>query len=147
MAGPNFPLIDRRRLLASAAAMTAASAVPGADHPIVAPSDPIQALPLTLDVRTTNVCVAAARRFIEIGRRNQIRQEAGLPLLPVATEWRRVKQLEEKQTRDEAFEQFAAAHEKGIWDRVFEATAGEGKKPRLVAAHVIRKRGLPKAGA
>jgi len=95
MAGLNFPLIDRRRLLASAAAMTAACGVPGADHPIAAPSDPIQALPLIPDVRTTNVCVAAARRFIEIGRRNQIRQEAGLPLLPVATEWRRVKQLEE----------------------------------------------------
>ena len=56
--------------------------------------------------------VAKARRFIEIVQRNQIRREAGLPLLAVAAEWRRMKELEDRQ----AFEQFAAVHAQAVLD-------------------------------
>jgi len=130
MANTDFPFtLDRRRLLASAVAVTAASAVPGGECSAAALGDTVQTPPLTPDVQAPNVCAATARRLLEIGRRNQIRQEAGLPLLPVAREWRRVKQLEDRQAREEAFEQFAAAHEKEIWDQVLKQRREKEQNP------------------
>jgi hypothetical protein len=125
MAEP-LPSIDRRSLLASAAALTAAGAVPGADRPTTASRE---ALPPAPNVQTTNVSAATARRFIEIGRRNEIRREAGLPPLKVAAEWRRIKEVEDRQAREEAFERFAAIHEKEIWDQVLKQRREKEQNP------------------
>jgi len=125
MAGPDFSLIDRRRLLASAAAMTAAGAMPRADRHTAASH---KALPPAPAVQTTKVR-AAKGRLADIVRRNIIRREAGLPLLLVAAEWRRIKRWEDRQARDEAFERFAAAHEKEIWGQVLKQRREKEQNP------------------
>ena len=61
-----------------------------------------------------NVCAATARRLLEIARRNEIRQEAKLPLLPIAKELRRMKKQEEL----EEFERFEATYGKVVWEEV-----------------------------
>jgi hypothetical protein len=57
---------------------------------------------------------ATSRRLEEIALRNTFRKEAGLPLLSVVKELRRMKAVEE----EERFNQFAALHLKAVWDEV-----------------------------
>jgi hypothetical protein len=88
MARPDFPLnIDRRRLLTSAAAtVTATGILPGVKLADAAAADVLQSSPLTRKAEPRNFCAATARRLFEIARRNEIRREAKLPLLPIAKE-------------------------------------------------------------
>jgi hypothetical protein len=72
---------------------------------------------LTPEVPPLNVCAATARRLLEIARRNELRQEAKLPLLPVAKELRRIKRQEEL----EGFGRFEAAHAQAVWQEVLKA--------------------------
>ena len=51
---------------------------------------------------------------MEIARRNEIRREAKLSLLPIAKELRRIKQQEEL----EEFSRFEAAYGKAMWQEV-----------------------------
>ena len=81
MAGPDFPRIDRRRLLTSAAAVTASGVLPGVKRAAAAAApDLFQSPPLTPKAEPANCCPATARRLFEIARRNEIRREAKLPL-------------------------------------------------------------------
>jgi hypothetical protein len=114
MARPDFPLsINRRRLLTSAAAtVTATGILPGVKLADAAPADVLQ--PLTPKAEHANFCAATARRLLEIARRNEIRREANLPLLPIAKELRRIKRQEEL----EEFERFQGAHGRAVWDQV-----------------------------
>src|SRR6476659_7352786 len=115
MAGPDFPLsIDRRRLLATGAAVATAAIALRADRVDAALADTAQLPTLTPEVPPLNVCAATARRLLEIARRNEIRREAKLPLLPIAKELRRIKRQEEL----EEFERFEAAHGKAVWQEV-----------------------------
>ncbi len=111
MTNQDISLIDRRRLLTATAAMATASVAPrmklGGTEVIE------QALPPP-EQPFLNVTQANARRLAEIVRRNVIRREAGLPLLPIANELRRMKTEEELQE----FEPFEAAHHKAVWDQV-----------------------------
>jgi hypothetical protein len=98
MAKPDFPLnIDRRRLLTSAAATVTAtgSILPGVKLADGAAADVLQSSPLTPKAEPANLSAATARRLMEIKRRNEIRREAKLPLLPIAKELRRMKKQEE----------------------------------------------------
>jgi hypothetical protein len=61
-----------------------------------------------------NVCAVTARRIAEIAKRDRIRQEAGLPLLSIAKELRRMKTAEDQAE----FEAFAAVHQSAVWDEV-----------------------------
>jgi hypothetical protein len=102
--------------------MTAAAAVTatGSILPVVrradtaAAPDFFQSSPLTLEAETPNFCAGTARRLLEIARRNELRQEAKLPLLPIAKELRRIKRQEEL----EEFERFEAVHGKAVWQEV-----------------------------
>ena len=96
MARRDFPLnIDRRRLLTSAAAaVTATGIVPGLEGAEAVAPDLYQSSALTLKAEPRNFCAATARRLLEIARRNEIRREAKLPLLPIAKELRRMKKQE-----------------------------------------------------
>jgi hypothetical protein len=69
---------------------------------------------LTPEVLPLNVCAATARRLLEIARRNEIRREAKLPLLPIAKELRRIKRQEDL----EEASRFEAQHRKEVWDHV-----------------------------
>jgi hypothetical protein len=114
MAKPDFPLnIDRRRLLATGAAVATAAIVPRAGCAKTALTN--AALPtLPAETPALTLCAATARRLLEIARRNEIRQQAKLPLLPIAKELRRIKRQEER----EQFERFEAAYEKAVRDQV-----------------------------
>lgn len=92
MANTDSPLnIDRRRLLASAIALPAASIVPGIKPAGAAVAAPIRSFAMVLDAEAANVCAVTATRIAEIGRRNDLRSEHDLPLLSVAAELRRMK--------------------------------------------------------
>ena len=92
MAKTDFPLnIDRRRLLASAVALPAASIVPGVKPAGAAVAAPIRSFAIAPEGKAANVCAVTATRLAEIARRNRLRYEFGLPLLSVATELRRMK--------------------------------------------------------
>jgi hypothetical protein len=117
LAKPHFQRgINRRRLLASTAAVTAAAIVPGEATALsIATQEETGALAPPRPA--LNVCAATARRLAEIGRRNEIRREAGLPLLSIAKELKRLKALDDTKK----FEAFAAAHRKSAWDRVLKS--------------------------
>jgi hypothetical protein len=118
MAEADFPLsINRRRLLATGAAVVTAAIVPRADRVDAALADTVQLPALTPEVPPLNVCAATARRLLEIARRNELRREAKLRLLPIAEELRRIKRREDL----EEFERFEAAYGKAVWEEVLKA--------------------------
>ena len=61
-----------------------------------------------------NVCASTAQRIEEIVARIRIRQEAGLPLLSIPKELRRMKQAADAT----AFEQSADRHRQAVWEEV-----------------------------
>jgi hypothetical protein len=116
MARRDFPLnINRRRLLATGAAAATAAIAPGAGggRPRQCGSTGIIARRGTTPQRV--------RRLLDIARRNEIRREAGLPLLSTVKELRRLKQYED----GELFERFKAQHRDVVWEEVL--------KPRRAA--------------
>jgi hypothetical protein len=118
MAKTDFPLsMDRRRLLATGAAVAAAAISLRAGRVDAALADTVQLRALTPEVPPLNVCPATARRLRAIARRNEIRREAKLPLLPIAKELRRMKKQEEL----EEFERFEAVYGKAVWEEVLKA--------------------------
>jgi hypothetical protein len=126
MAEPDFPLnIDRRRLLATGAAVVTAAIVPRAESAKAARANAAQPASLPAEAPALNVCAATARRLLDIARRNEIRQEAGLPLLSTVKELRRMKQREDSELRRTEFERFKAEHRDVVWEEVL--------KPRRAA--------------
>jgi hypothetical protein len=111
--------LDRRQLLASAVAVTAAGIVPNAEA--AGATSSAQAVKVTKipasDVSALNVCAATARKIQEIVARNRIRQEAGLPLLSIPRELRRMKQVADARK----FEEFADRHRQAVCDEVLAA--------------------------
>jgi hypothetical protein len=117
MARPDFPLsINRRRLLTSAAAtVTATGILPDVKLADAAAADVLQPSPLSpQQAEPPNFCGATARRLVEIALRNELRQEAKLPLLSVPKELRRMKKQEEL----EEFERFQAVYGEAVWEEV-----------------------------
>jgi hypothetical protein len=107
--------VDRRQLLATAAALSFGN-IPGVEAARAANSG--QALTVaevpTSESPAWNVCASTARKIEEIAARNIIRAEAGLPLLSIPTELRRMKQV----TDAMAFEKFADRHRQAVWEEV-----------------------------
>jgi hypothetical protein len=64
--------------------------------------------------RALNVCAVTARRLEEIAERNRIREEAGLPLLSIPTELRRMKEVADATD----FQALSAVHRQAVWDEV-----------------------------
>jgi hypothetical protein len=108
--------LDRRQLLAATAAVAATGIVPNAKS-AGAPNS-AQAASVTKawvsETPTLNVCAKTAQKIEEIAARNIIRAEAGLPLLSIPRELRRMKQV----TDAMAFEEFADRHMQAVWDEV-----------------------------
>jgi hypothetical protein len=103
--------LDRRQLLTSTAVLAASGIVPTYGQVEAAtPSEVVSAA----EIQTWKVCASTARRIAEIAKRNRIREEAGLPLLSIAKELRRMKTAEE----EAKFEAFTAVHEGAVWDEV-----------------------------
>ena len=108
--------LDRRQLLTSVAVITTARLAPLAES--AGPAYPAEAateatIPAS-DVPALKVCAATAQKIEEIAARNIIRAEAGLPLLSIPRELRRMKQI----TDAMAFEDFADRHRQAVWEEV-----------------------------
>jgi hypothetical protein len=103
--------LDRRQLLTSAAVIAVAGIAPSYGQ--VEATNPPE-LGSTAAIRAWNVCAVTARRIAEIAKRNRIREEAGLPLLSIPKELRRMKTADEQA----GFEAFAALHQDAVWDEV-----------------------------
>ena len=112
-------ILDRRQLLATAAAISTSRILPKAERAkagqtaeaVMVPTTPVsEAAPL-------NVCAATARRIEEIAARNRIRQEACLPLLSIPQELRRMKEAANKAE----FEAFAHVHQSAVWAEILAA--------------------------
>jgi hypothetical protein len=106
----------KRQLLAATAAVTAAGIVPNADA--VGAASPAQAanavtIPAS-DILALNVCAGTARKIEEIAQRNCIREQAGLPLLSIPNELRKMKQAADAKE----FEEFADRHRQAVWNEV-----------------------------
>jgi hypothetical protein len=119
--------LDRRQLLASVAVITTAGLPPIAES--AGPAHPTEAaneatLPGS-DVPARNVCASTAQKIEEIAARNIIRDEAGLPLLSIPTELRRMKQAADAM----AFEEFADRHRQALWEEVLEPVRATKRDP------------------
>ena len=107
------PVISRRNLLGSTAALTAAGLVPSAKPIEVAPVVRSVSPGMTSEV-VPNYSAGTARRLLKIKSRNKLRQTFTLPALSVPNELRRMKRAE-----DEAeFNRFAASRRRDVWDQV-----------------------------
>jgi hypothetical protein len=117
---PSLSGVDRRQLLVTAAAVTAAGIVPNAEA--VAATNSAQAVSAAkipaLENPALNVCASMARRIEGIVARNKIRKEAALPLLSVPMELRKIKNAEIAAN----FEQFAHLHRPAVWEEVLGST-------------------------
>ena len=111
----DLAVIDRRQLLRGAAAATAISALPGSEPAVAAPLE-IEAANLASRFSTNT-----RSRLEEIAFRNELRKEAGLPLLSVAKELRRMKTVAD----EERFGQFAALHREAVWNGVLKLVRNE----------------------
>ena len=108
--------LDRRQLLASVAVITTAGLAPlaefsGPAHPTEAATE--AKIPAS-DVTALKVCAGTAQKIKEIVARNIIRAEAGLPLLSIPKELRRMKMVEDAAE----FEEFSDRHAESIWEEV-----------------------------
>jgi hypothetical protein len=108
--------LDRRQLLAATAVVTAAGIVPNAETAEVAnPTQAVNAAKISLSRKEAlKVCAGTAQKIQEIASRNIIRAEAGLPLLSIPKELRRMKEISDAM----AFEDFADQHRQAVWDEV-----------------------------
>jgi len=108
--------LDRRQLLMTAAALSIGT-VPGieatAEVTNSGPAVTVAEIP-TSKTAAWNVCASTAQKIEEIAARNIIRAEAGLPLLSIPKELRRMKQV----TDAMAFEEFADRHRQTVWEEV-----------------------------
>jgi hypothetical protein len=114
--------LDRRQLLTSAAVVAATGVVPSYEPAYAAtPSEVVG----SAAIPTWNVCAVTASRIAEIAKRNRVREEAGLPLLSIAKELRRMKTAEE----EAKFEMFAAIHRKAVWGKVLVSERKRRRQP------------------
>jgi hypothetical protein len=112
-----LPNIDRRQLLISAPTVAVAGIARNITHgKVLAKSEiaqPTEALS-SIEAQTSNFDNVTVLRLREIAGRNRIRQDAGLPLLSVAKELRRMKEAADT----EKFRKFADAHRKRLYDKM-----------------------------
>lgn len=122
----SIPDINRRQLVVAAAAATAsavAPALPVIDADVM--PDAAQAVLSAPDVPGLTISTGMARRFLAIEHRQQIRREAGLPLLSIIKELKKLKRLE----REEQFAKFAAANGDAVLDGILKRRREEEGDP------------------
>jgi hypothetical protein len=114
----NFPNLSRRQLLSSATTITVAGIAPNVAYEVRAKSEIAQEaqvlVPPSKKGQAQNFTAVTLLRLREIAERNRVRQEAGLPLLSVPKELRRIKEAADA----EKFRTFAEAHRKSIYQKM-----------------------------
>jgi hypothetical protein len=117
--------LDRRQLLASAAALSVGN-IAGVDtaHQVFNSGQAVTVAEMpTSNAAARNVCAETAQKIEEIAARNIIRAEARLPLLSIPKELRRMKKAADAM----AFEEFADRHGESVWEEVL-APVREAKR-------------------
>ena len=113
-----FVNLSRRQLLGSAATITAVGIAPNVAFDAHAKSEiALQAQGLAApseEAQAQNFSAVTLLRLREIAERNRVRQEAGLPLLSVPKELRRMKVAADA----EKFRTFAEAHRRHIYQKL-----------------------------
>src|SRR5690349_10165677 len=105
---------NRRQLLGSAAGLVAAGVAAAQKNEPAEISDLHGSAPTSAPL---NVCAGTARRLADIAARNRIRQEAGLPLLSIPQELRRMKNADDAAE----FEAFASEHSAAVYEEILKA--------------------------
>jgi hypothetical protein len=113
----HLAVLDRRRLLRGAAAAAGIGALPASKPAVAAP----QEIVATNLAGWSRFSAATCSRLEEIAFRNRLRKEAGLPLLSVAKELRRMKTVAD----EEHFRRFAALHREAVWNDVLKLVCDE----------------------
>lgn len=106
---------SRRELLTSVAGVATANLVPNAMPSEVSSLDAEESLSTASQAPTFS-----AQIFLEITRRNQLRQESKLPLLNISKEWRRLKTVEDTRRNSEEFRMFEMRHRQAVWKGVLQ---------------------------
>jgi hypothetical protein len=117
MARRDFPLsINRRRLLATGAAVVTSAIVPRAESAKAALANAAQPASLPAEAPALKLCAATARRLMEIARRNELRREQSCPFRRLRKSYAgsNCRKMEE-------FERFQAAYGKAVWQEVLKA--------------------------
>jgi hypothetical protein len=83
--------------------------------PNITPSEVASAEPVQTVSTTSKAPIFSAPIFLEITRRNELRQVSKLPLLDASKEWRRLKAIEDARRYSELFSQFEAAYRQSVW--------------------------------
>jgi hypothetical protein len=138
-----LPNIDRRQLLISAATVPLAGIAPNiARGEALAKSEiaqPTKMLSLSsADVEHCNFDRVTVLRLRDVAERNRARLEAGLPLLSVAKELRRMKEAADTET----FRKFADAHHKRVYDKMLARTRGQCGDPNWAPTGMLSGGGV-----
>jgi hypothetical protein len=137
-----FPNLSRRQLLSSAATITVAGIAPNVGFEAHARSEiaqQAQALgPPSKEAQAQNLSAVTLLRLREIAERNCVRQEAGLPLLSVPKELRRMKEVADA----EKFRNFAEAHRSRIYQKMLARVRRQCGDPHWAPTGMLSDGGL-----
>ena len=90
------------------------------------------------EAQSQSFSAVTSLRLREIAERNLVRQEAGLPLLSVATELRRMKEIADA----EKFRNFAEAHRKSVHQKILKRVRRQRGDPQWSPTGVLSGGGL-----
>jgi hypothetical protein len=137
-----LPNLSRRQLLSTAATTTAAGIAPNLAFNAHARSEiaqQAQALaPPAKEAQAQKFCAVTSLRLREIDERNRVRQEAGLPLLSIPRELRRMKHAADA----EKFRNFAKAHRGRIYEKMLARVRRQCGDPQWTPTGVLSGGGL-----
>jgi hypothetical protein len=135
-----FPDLSRRQLLSSAATITAAGIAPNVEaHSRSEITQQAQALASpSKEAQPQRFSVVTSIRLREIAERNRARQEAGLPLLSVAKELRRLKEAVDA----EKFRNFVETHRNRIHKKMLARVRRQRGDPQWSPTGVLSGGGL-----
>jgi hypothetical protein len=137
-----FPNLSRHQLLSSAATITVAGIAPNIAYEAHGRSEiarQAQALALpSKEGQAQNFNAVTLLRLREIAERNRVRQEAGLPLVSVPRELRRMKEAADI----EKFRTFAEAHRKRVRQKMLDRVRRRCGDPHWAPTGVLSGGGL-----
>jgi hypothetical protein len=130
--------LSRRQLLSTAATTTVAGIAPNVPFNAHAKSEIAQQAQALAFPQTHNFSSVTSLRLREIAERNCVRQEAGLPLLSVPKELRRMKDAADA----EKFRNFAEAHRKSIYQKMLARVRRQSGDPHWAPTGMLSGGGL-----
>jgi hypothetical protein len=137
-----LPNLSRRQLLSTAATAAVAGIAPSITFDAHARSEiapQAQALaPSSKEAHVQNFSAVTSLRMREIAERNRFRKEAGLPLLSISRELRRMMHAADS----EKFRKFAKAHRGRIYEKMLARVRRQRGDPQWAPSGVLSGGGL-----